>query len=169
MHVGEYFGRDDVREAVEKASEKTGISPENGISDGAHNLVGGFRDAGIDHHLDISHTLGNCTKHVYGKDSEFVSFTRKPGKIRLRYHLTDKAWLLTPNMRAMARFMNLREWVTWARKMLGCLNSLVDGLREAYPFLLRYRELIGELGVCVDSVAYLEKFCKRVLRLSLPS
>ena len=160
MHVGECFRRDDVKESVEKASEKTGGSPEYGISDGAHNLVGGFKDAGIDHHLDISHTLGNCMKHVYGKDPEFVEFTGKLGKIRLQYHLTDKAWLLPPNMRAMARFMNLREWVTWARKMLGCLDSLDKELKEAYSFLLQYRELIEELGVCVDSVAYLETLCK---------
>ena len=161
MHVGECFKRDDVKEAVGKASEKTGSSPEYGISDGAHNLVGGFKDAGIDHHLDISHTLGNCMKHVYGKDPEFKALAEKLGKVRLQYHLTDKAWLLPPNMRAMARFMNLREWVAWARKMLGCLDSLDEGLKEAYSFLLQYRELIEELGVCVDSVAYLETLCKR--------
>ncbi len=161
MHIGEGFKREDVKEAIEKASEKTGSSPEYGISDGAHNLVGGFKDAGIDHHLDISHTLGNCMKHVYGKDPGFVSLTEKLGKIRLQYHLTDKAWLLPPNMRAMARFMNLREWVTWAQKMLGCLDTLDDGLKEAYSFLLSYRGLIEELGICVKSVTYLETLCKR--------
>ena len=160
MQIGECFRRNDVKEAIEEASEKTGGSPEYGISDGAHNLVGGFKDAGIDHHLDISHTLGNCMKHVYGKDPEFMELTEKLGKVRLQYHLTDKAWLLPPNMRAMARFMNLREWVSWARKMLGCLDSLDDGLKDAYSFLSHYRELIEELGVCIDSVTYLEKLCK---------
>ena len=99
-------------------------------------------------------------KHVYGNDPEFVSLTEKLGKIRLQYHLTDKAWLLPPNMRAMARFMNLREWVTWGQKMLGCLDSLDDDTKEAYSFLLQYRDLIEELGVCVESVTYLETLCK---------
>lgn len=161
MHIGNCFKRNDIKEAIEKASEKTGSFPEYGISDGAHNLVGGFRDAGIDHHLDMRHTLGNCMKHVYEKDPDFVSLTEKLGKIRLQYHLTDKAWLLPPNMRAMARFMNLREWVIWARKMLSCLDSLDDGLKEAYSFLLSYRDLIEELGICVESVSYLETLCKR--------
>ena len=161
MHVGECFKREDVKDAIDKASEKTGSFPEYGISDGAHNLVGGFKDAGIDHHLDISHTLGNCMKHVYGKDSDFVSLTEKLGKIRLKYHLTDKAWLLPPNMRAMARFMNLREWVTWGQKMLDCLDSLDDDMKDAYSFLLQYKDLIDELGVCVESVTYLETLCKR--------
>ena len=39
--------RDYVKEAIEKASDKTGGSPEYGISDGAHNLVGGFKDTSI--------------------------------------------------------------------------------------------------------------------------
>ena len=64
-------------------------------------------------------------------------------------------------MRAMARFMNLREWVTWGQKMLGCLDSLDDDMKEAYSFLLQYRDLIDELGVCVESVTYLETLCKR--------
>lgn len=161
MRIGSCFKREDVKEAIENASEKSGSSPEYGISDGAHNLVGGFKDAGIDHHLDISHTLGNCMKHVYGKDPEFAALAEKLGKVRLQYHLTDKAWLLPPNMRAMARFMNLRQWVSWAQKMLRCLDSLDEGLKEAYSFLLPYRELIEELGVCVESVTYLETLCKR--------
>lgn len=161
MHVGECFRRGDVKDAIDKACEKTGSQAEYGISDGAHNLVGGFKDAGISHHLDISHTLGNCMKHVYGKDPEFMALTEKLGKIRLQYHLTDKAWLLPPNMRAMARFMNLRVWVEWAQKMLGCINSLDEDLKEAYGFLLQYRTLIEELKVCVDSVTYLETLCKQ--------
>ena len=33
-------------------------------------------------------------------------------------------------------------------------------MKEAYSFLLQYRELLEELGVCVESIAYLESFCK---------
>lgn len=66
------------------------------------------------------------------------------GKIRLRYHLTCKAWLRPPNMRAMARFMNFREWFEWAQKMLGCINSLDEDLKEAYGFLLQYKALMEE-------------------------
>ena len=69
--------------------------------------------------------------------------------------------LLPPNMRAMARLMNLREWVTWGQKTLDCLDSLDDNMREAYSFLLQYRDLIDELGDCVESVTYLEALCKR--------
>ncbi|MEL5895532.1 hypothetical protein AAE250_18805 [Bacteroides sp. GD17] len=160
MKVGECFKRNDIKSSFERVSETVGAPPEYGVSDGAHNLVGGFKDAGICHHLDISHTLGNCMKHVYGKDSEFLALTEKLGKIRLQYHLTDKAWLLPPNMRAMARFMNLRDWIDWAEKLLGCYDTLEEDMKEAYSFILSYRSLIHELRVCTDSIKHVEELCK---------
>ncbi len=69
MHIGKCFKRDYVKEAIEKASDKTGGPPEYGISDGAYNLVSGFKDAGIDHHLDISHTLGQLHEACLWKGS----------------------------------------------------------------------------------------------------
>lgn len=96
MRVVACFKRDDVKSSLDAVVKSVGTPPEYGVSDGVHNLVGGFKDAGICHHLDISHTLGNCMKHAYGKDPEFVLLTDKLGKIRLQYHLTDKAWLLPP-------------------------------------------------------------------------
>ncbi len=113
----------------------------------AYNLVGGIKDAGIPHHLDISHTLGNCMKHTYEKDPEFMELTAKLGKIRLKYHLTENAWLLPPNMRAMARFMNMRDWVDWADKLIGCYDTLEPDMKDAYVFILEYKGLVSELKV----------------------
>lgn len=160
MRVGECFKRGDVKSLLDAVSESVGASPEYGVSDGAHNLVGGFKDAGILHHLDISHTLGNCMKRIYGKDPEFIALTDRLGKVRLQYHLTDKAWLLPPNMRAMARFMNLRDWVDWAQKIIGCYDSLDDKMKEAYSFILDFRNLVGELHVCTEAISHVESLCK---------
>ena len=160
MKVGESFKRGEVRDRLDLIREKAGRTPEYGISDGAHNLVGGFKDTGIVHHLDISHTLGNCMKHVYEDDNEFKELTGMLGKIRHRYHLTDKAWLLPPNMRAIARFMNLQDWVEWAERMLGCYDTLEDSMKEAFSFLLSYRELIGELAISVGAIRHVERICK---------
>ncbi len=160
MRIGECFRREDIRSSLEDISGSAGIAPEYGVSDGAHNLVGGFKDAGICHHLDISHTLGNCMKHVYGKDTEFMNLTEKLGKVRLQYHLTDKAWLLPPNMRSMARFMNLREWVDWADRLLGCYDSLEEDMKDAYSFIPAYRDLVQELRTCAEAIGYVEELCK---------
>lgn len=160
MQVGDVFKGEDVKNEIARISDEIGAEPDYAISDEGHNLVSGIASAGISHHHDISHALGNCMKRVYGKDSEFMELTTKLGKIRLQYHLTDKAWLLPPNMRSIARFMNLDKWVDWASRMLGCHDSLDDKMKDAYAFLLDYRELIGELDVCIKAIRHLEDVCK---------
>ena len=99
-------------------------------------------------------------KHVYNEDSEFMALTEKLGKVRLQYHLTDKTWLLPPKMRAIARFMNLSEWVAWAEKLLACYDSLDAKMKEAYSFILSYRNLVHELSICTNAILHVEKLCK---------
>ena len=160
MKVGESFKREDVKSRLEESDKKAGEKAEYAISDGAHNLGGGIKDYGIPHFLDISHTLGNCMKHVYQDDKDFKALTTTLGKIRLKYHLTDKAWLLPPNMRTIARFMNLSDWVKWADSLLGCIDSLEDKYQEAYSFIKDYRPLVEELVVDVEAIRHLEDICK---------
>ena len=61
--------------------------------------------------------MGVILKNVYEKQSDFVEFTTLLGKKRLQYHLTDKAYLLPPNMRTISRFMNMSSWVFWGNEM----------------------------------------------------
>ncbi len=46
MRVGECFKRGDVKSSLDTVSESVGAAPAYGVSDGAHNLVGGFRTQG---------------------------------------------------------------------------------------------------------------------------
>lgn len=160
MKVAGQHKREDVKTSLEEVEKATGSRPVYALSDGGHNLVGGAADAGVPHHRDISHSLGNCMKHVYGKDDEFVALTTKLGKVRLQYHLTDKAWLLPPNMRAIARFMNLGEWVEWGVRLLNAYDGLEQKYKEAYAFVPQYRDLITELSVCTDAIRHVEQLCK---------
>lgn len=160
MRVADSNKKEDVRDAVDAVIAKVGHTPDYGVSDGGHNLKGGLALAGVPHHLDISHTLGNCMKAVYAEDIEFVNLTQRLGKIRLQYHLTDIAWLLPPNMRAIARFMNLSDWVEWGNRMLGAMDTLEPKAKEAFSFLTEYRSLLEELAVCVNAIRHVETVCK---------
>ena len=102
----------------------------------------------------------NIVKHRYGKSDDFKGLTVLLGNIRLRYHLTDKAFLLPPNMRAICRFMNMASWVEWAQKMISVYDTLSQELKDAYACLLGYKDLIGELAIIVDAVKYVEQKCK---------
>ena len=99
---GEY-----IKEKVQSAVDNAGATPQFIISDNGHNLVSGITDSGIIRHADISHSMGVVLKKVYGKDADFVNPTSILGTKRLQYILTNKAYLLPPNMRAIARFMNM--------------------------------------------------------------
>ena len=144
--------------SAQPQKQGTALSMES--PDGGHNLKGGMALAGVPQHLDVSHTLANCMKTVYAEDEEFKSLTQKLGKIRLQYHLTDIAWLLPPNMRAIARFMNLSDWVEWGNRMLTNMDSLEQKAKDAFCFLENYRGLLEELSVDVDAIRHVETICK---------
>ena len=132
------FKGDDIKQEIEKSIEKNGSKPDYIISDQAHNLTNGILKSGLLHHVDISHAMGTCFKHAYGNQPDFVNFTTLLGKIRLRYHLTDKAYLLPPNMCSIARFMNFNSWVNWGNKMLDCFDNLPKEMQDAYVHKLGY-------------------------------
>ena len=160
MKSGSSFKGDDIKREIEKAVEGTGYSPEYIISDQGHNLTNGISQSGMPHHIDISHAMGRCCKHAYNNEPDFVELTARLGKIRLQYHLTDKAYLLPPNMRSIARFMNLNSWVDWGNSMLECFGNLPKEMQKAYAFILDYKELLVELKTVVRAINYVETVCK---------
>ena len=160
MKAGGNFNGDDIKQEIENSIKEIGHSPEYIISDQAHNLTNGISKSGLQHHIDISHAMGTCLKHAYGSQADFIAFTTLLGKIRLQYHLTDKAYLLPPNMRSIARFMNLSSWVDWGNKMLSCFENLPDKMKEAYSFILDNKNLLEELQAVVGTVRYAESICK---------
>lgn len=74
---------------------------------------------------------------------DFEGFTAKLNSIRLKYHLTDMAFLLPPKQRAIARFMNLFDWVQWAGDVLGAYPELTPKQQEAFVFVV-------ENKICVE-------------------
>lgn len=160
MNVGHSFTGDDINQKISDSSKEIGKDPEYIISDQGPNLTKGIAKSGLSHHVDISHAMGTCLKHAYGKQDDFVALTQLLGSIRLQYHLTDKAYLLPPNMRSIARFMNLSSWVNWGSKMLDCHENLTEKMKDAYSFIPKNKELLEELSRAVDAVRYVEKICK---------
>jgi hypothetical protein len=104
--------------------------------------------------------MGVILKNVYEKQSDFVELTTLLGKKRLQYHLTDKAYLLPPNMRAISRFMNMSSWVLWGNEMLNCYDSLPEKMQEAYAFIKDYESLLRELQILICAVRHVETICK---------
>lgn len=104
--------------------------------------------------------MGVILKRTYEIQFDFVEFTTLLGKKRLQYHLTDKAYLLPPNMRAISRFMNMSSWVFWGNGMLNCYDSLPEKMQEAYAFIKDYEPLLKELKTVLCAVRHVEAICK---------
>ncbi|MDY2849326.1 MAG: hypothetical protein SOT67_03550 [Bacteroidaceae bacterium] len=160
MKVSKAFDGDDINQEIEEAARKAGGSPEYVDIDQAHNLTNGVAKSGIAQRIDISHTMGTILKKSYGKQADFVAFTRLLGEVRLQYHLTDKAYLLPLNMRTIARFMNMSSWVGWRQHMLHAYSILPKEKQEAYSFVAENKELLDELAVATDAVRHVEEICK---------
>ncbi len=160
MTVGANFKGEDIKNKIDEATNSAGSEAEYVVSDNAHNLVRGILDSGNVHHADISHSMGVILKHTYEKQADFVELTTLLGKIRLQYHLTNKAYLLPPNMRTIARFMNMSEWVKWGNSMLACFDKLPKEMQEAFAFINDYKSLFQELMAALDAIRHIEHICK---------
>ena len=160
MSVGSKFNGEDIKGKVQSASVNAGENPQFVISDNGHNLVRGITDSGITRHADISHSMGVALKKVYDKDADFLNLTSLLGTKRLQYHLTNKAYLLPPNMRTIARFMNMSSWVSWGNQMLDCFGNLPEEMQTAYSFLKDHENLLRELRSVIDATRHVEGICK---------
>lgn len=159
--VAPSWNGDSIKEEVGCCSSKAGHAPSYIVSDNGVNLAKGIRGTGITHHRDISHSIGLILEDTYKGQEDFEGFTAKLNSIRLKYHLTDMAFLLPPKQRTIARFMNLFDWVQWSGDMLKAYPTLNGKQQEAFAFVVENRPLIEELTMVMECVKGIEKRCKR--------
>lgn len=151
---------ESVKREIQNCSRKAGRVPSYMVSDNGVNLAKGIRETGIIHHRDISHSIGLILEDAYKGQRDFNDFTKKLNEVRLKYHLTDMAFLLPSKQRAIARFMNLFDWVEWAGKMLAAYPRLTKKQQESYAFVVENKPLIEELTTVMECVKDIEKRCK---------
>ena len=146
IFVEKSWKADDVTKKLQEIVAEIGHKPEYVLSDNGHNLVKATGNLELPHHRDIGHTFGLFLEGAYDDDKRFNEFKELMRKARLQYHLTDKAFLLPPNQRAMARFMNLFNWVDWAVRLLLNYGQLTEEQKLAFAFVPAHKDLILELA-----------------------
>lgn len=160
MYVAASWTGDEISKKLKSIIANIGKSPKYILSDNGHNLVKAAELSEIPRHRDISHTLGLFLEKAYKKDSEFNELTSSMGKVRLQYHLTDKAFLLPPNQRSIARFMNLFEWVDWGNRVLHNYQHLSEEQRKVLSFVVEHKNLVEELSKVMECYRYVEGIMK---------
>lgn len=160
MDVSDSWASDKVREKIKETSEHIEGSPEYVISDNGSNLCKAVREAGIAHHKDISHSLGVFLQRVYHEDVDFKEFTKEMGQTR-KYSMTNAAYLMPPNQRSLARFMNLFDWVRWGQQMIANFHTFSDKEKSMYSFIPANASFIEELYEIMTAYEQIQQLCKK--------
>lgn len=159
IHVSASHKCDDVAEAVGRIAKVAGRKPEYATTDNGTPLVKGLGKAGVAGHRDISHTFGTYLKAVYDRDSEFISLTKAIGGAR-HFALTDVDYLMPCNMRALARYMNVFNWVHWAKSIMESTDRLNRKERKMYSFVQEHAGLVDELYEVMNCFEKVLSLCK---------
>ncbi len=93
------------------------------LSDEGSDLAKGIRifienNPGIQHMNDISHKLSNILKALLEKDAVWKNFCQTLTLMKQKLKLSDIAEMCPPKFRQKVRFLNIREPIKWAVKML---------------------------------------------------
>lgn len=151
---------------------KTGV-PRAIIDDHGGDLAGGvelFRQAHPEtiEIYDISHKAACLLKARLEDDEQWKAFGAKAGQTKCSIQQTEWAFLVPPNQRAKARYMNLGPLISWGVKTLAIVDNpapevLQHGTRERLEeklgWLRQFREPLTDwsemeqtIDVAVDFV-----------------
>jgi transposase-like protein len=140
--------------------EKMGRPPAYIISDNASTISKGIRDKSFIQIRDVSHTLAMFVERQYKNDSSFQAFIKDVSAIKYKEILRPTSYLLPPNQRTIARFMNLSTTIDWAEKILHAFPKLTGEEQEVFGFLHKHTSIITELGELFETINLLSKRLK---------
>jgi hypothetical protein len=112
-----------VHRQLEELSRQTGIVPREVLSDCGADLQNGIARFCSEHPQttaakDISHAAANAVKRELNHDPQWAAFLADASHAKAKMRQTKFAFLLPPELKAKARWMNLDPLLTWSRKTL---------------------------------------------------
>lgn len=136
-----------VEQQLEKLCEKTGQVPRAILSDRGADLISGIATFCERHPQtiaieDLPHFAANAIKKELTNDPDWPVFLVATNRSKTSLRQTKLAFLLPPDLRAKARWMNLGPLIAWSQKVLLFLDSpiAVKGVS------LTEEELKGKMG-----------------------
>jgi len=135
-----------VESHLQRAIGQTGV-PRAILSDGGKDLKNAVASFQQEHPQvadlsDIKHKMATLVKAELKADARWSSFVPAVGRTKSQLQQTDLACVMPPSPKEKARYMNLGELVTWARRVLACL----DATRQSRPLVVTPDRLEAKLG-----------------------
>jgi len=121
-----------VQEQLRKLSDDTGIVPRCILADqGADvrngaELFGENRPTVLVH--DIAHAVANALKRQLNGTREWQQFVADANQFKTRIRQTPLAFLMPPDLKSKARWMNLEPLLEWSRRMGQFLDDATAAL-----------------------------------------
>jgi hypothetical protein len=146
---------DIVAEQFRQAAQRCGV-PRAIISDDGRDLHRGLAIYGPEHPgtcwiYDIKHQTAGLLKRALERDPEWTAFAQQATRTKQQVFLTPLAFLVPPQQRGKARYMNVDTLVAWGRKVLAFLDEpqaaahhgvSSEDLEEKLGWLRHYRDAL---------------------------
>lgn len=159
MEFSETSNATIVNQALKKAEERIGRVSQI-CSDQGPDLYAGIRlfqeealkidGRKVSFMPDISHKVANLLKAQLEENEEWKRFVAKAAKSKLKFQLSEAAFLCSPNQRSKARFMNLDELVGWGKNILDAFKNESDKknvkLLKKFAWVKDYEAMILEIS-----------------------
>ena len=134
-----------------------GEKPSYIISDNDTKLCKSIADYGVNHILDVGHTLAMLLMRIYDKETDFCDFFKQISKVKIKGVMSDCSYLLPPRQRTIARFMNLSSTIVWCDKIIKAFETFTEKEKQVYRFVVENKSLIYELHTvfeCVNKILH---------------
>ena len=160
---------------LEELSRQTGVVPCEVLNDCGGDLQNGVGRFCADHPEtvaanDIAHAAANAVKRELNNDVQWAAFLRDASQAKAKMRQTQFAFLLPPELKAKARWMNLDPLLTWSRKVMDFVASPrsvpgvrweADELEEKMGWIRGYQEPLTSwsnmLQVTATSLTYIRE------------
>lgn len=116
-----------VKDQLLKLSERTGITPRSVLTDQGADVRNGAelfsenRETVVVH--DIAHAVANAVKRQLNGASEWQEFLADANQFKTRIRQTPFAFLMPPDLKAKARWMNLEPLIDWSCRVRQFLDA----------------------------------------------
>ena len=112
-----------VHRQLEELSRQTGVVPREVLSDCGADLQKGIDQFCAEHPQttaarDVAHAAANAVKRELNHDPQWAAFLADASHAKAKMRQTKFAFLLPPELKAKARWMNLDPLLSWSRKAL---------------------------------------------------
>jgi len=116
-----------VAEQFRQAEKRCGV-PRAIVSDDGRDLHRGLALYGAEHPdtcwiYDIKHQTAALLKRTLERDPQWTAFAQQATRTKQQVFLTALAFLVPPQQRGKARYMNVDTLVTWGGKVLAFLDD----------------------------------------------